>query len=62
MSTIVYVLSRLTLCAIKGNISGFTGECIYHYYDKTRINWRKGERWFCTEWEAIAGGCRKAKV
>jgi hypothetical protein len=71
MSTVglVYALSQLgqTVCAIKGNMSSFSGECIYHmpgqrYYDKTRINWRKGERWFCSEREAIAAGCRRAKV
>jgi hypothetical protein len=44
-------------CVIKGNISS-SGERIYHvpgqrYYDKTRINWSKGERWFCTEQEAV---------
>jgi hypothetical protein len=44
---------------IKGNISFLTGERIYHvpgqrYYDKTVINVLQGERWFCTEQEAIA--------
>ena len=53
-------------CVIKGNVSS-SGERIYHipgqrYYDKTLINWRTGERWFCTEQEAIAAGWRKAKV
>jgi hypothetical protein len=53
-------------CVIKGNIS-LRGERIYHvpgqrYYDQTRINWVLGERWFCTEREAIAAGWRKAKV
>ena len=42
---------------IKGIISS-SGERIYHvpgqrYYDKTRINWSKRERWFCTEQEAV---------
>jgi hypothetical protein len=52
----------------RGSESGlFIGERIYHvsgqpYYDKTLINWRTGERWFCTEQEAIAAGWRKAKV
>jgi hypothetical protein len=32
------------------------------YYDKTLINWRKGERWFCTEQEAVGAGWRKAEV
>ena len=45
-------------CAIKGNISS-SGEYIYHlpdgqYYERTKINAAKGERWFCTEAEAIA--------
>jgi hypothetical protein len=51
---------------IKGNISS-RGERIYHvpgqrYYDKTLINGLHGERWFCTEQEAIAAGWRKAMV
>jgi hypothetical protein len=33
-----------------------------HYYYKTQIDASKGERWFCTEQEAIAAGWRKAKV
>lgn len=50
-------------CLIKGNI---TTEKIYHLpgcasYDKTVIDESKGERWFCTETEAIAAGWRKAK-
>jgi len=54
-------------CAIKGNISSKTGEKIYHlpgqrYYDQTTIDPSKGERWFCTEEEAIANGWRKSKV
>jgi hypothetical protein len=53
-------------CIIKGNISS-SGERIYHapgqrYYDKTIIQQSKGERWFCTEQEAIGAGWRKAKV
>jgi len=52
---------------IKGNISLRSGERIYHvpgqrYYDQTKINGLFGERWFCTEREAIAAGWRKAKV
>jgi len=50
----------------QGNISS-SGERIYHvpgqrYYDKTQINEGKGERWFCTEQEAVDAGWRKAKV
>jgi hypothetical protein len=58
--------STSTACVIKGNISR-EGERIYHmpgqrYYDKTIVNWIKGERWFCTEQEAVRAGWRKAKV
>ena len=53
-------------CVIKGNISIDTGERIYHlpgqqYYDQTIIRPEYGERWFCTEAEAIANGWRKSK-
>lgn len=49
-------------CPIKGNISA-KGERIYHapwskHYARTRIDTSKGERWFCTEAEAIAAGWR----
>jgi micrococcal nuclease len=52
---------------IKGNISTSTGEKIYHvpgqrYYDDTVITESKGERWFCTEADAVAAGWRKSKV
>ncbi|MGH1351233.1 MAG: thermonuclease family protein [Methyloligellaceae bacterium] len=48
-------------CPIKGNISG-KGK-IYHtpwspWYSRTRINLKKGERWFCTEDEALKAGWR----
>lgn len=50
-------------CLIKGNIA--RGQQLYHmpwdrWYDKTRIEPDKGERWFCTEPEAIAAGWRPA--
>lgn len=50
---------------IKGNISYNTGEKIYHfpsceYYEQTKINTDKGERWFSSEIEAQAAGWRKA--
>lgn len=53
-------------CDIKGNISSKTDEKIYHVpgqrdYKKTKISPEKGERWFCTEEEAIAAGWRKAQ-
>ncbi len=53
-------------CVIKGNINQ-EGKKIYHmpgqtYYDKTEINTRAGEKWFCEEEEAIQAGWRKAKI
>lgn len=52
-------------CQIKGNISS-SGERIYHvpggqYYDRTKIDESKGERWFCTEEDAVAAGWRRSK-
>ncbi len=49
-------------CPIKGNINRKL-EHIYHVpwskdYGKTRIDLAKGERWFCTEEEAVAAGWR----
>lgn len=48
-------------CPIKGNISA-SGR-IYHtpysrHYDRTRIDPDRGERWFCSEAEALAAGWR----
>lgn len=53
-------------CSIKGNIAS-DGEKIYHmpgqqYYDRTKISLSKGERWFCSEAEAVKAGWRAAKV
>ena len=52
-------------CVIKGNITR-SGQ-IYHmpwdrWYDKTRIETGKGERWFCSEAEAVAAGWRAAQA
>jgi endonuclease YncB( thermonuclease family) len=50
-------------CPIKGNINR-DGERIYYtpwgsqYYDKTKISLDKGERWFCSEREALDAGWR----
>lgn len=50
-------------CPIKGNINR-DGERIYHtpwgsqWYDRTRISTAKGERWFCSEREALDAGWR----
>ncbi|WP_373086942.1 thermonuclease family protein [Sneathiella sp.] len=48
-------------CNIKGNIS--ENGNIYHlpgerWYEETGINMSKGERWFCSEKEAVAAGWR----
>jgi endonuclease YncB( thermonuclease family) len=53
-------------CVIRGNINT-KGERIYHvpggrYYDATVIDTAKGERWFCTEAEAVAAGWRRSKL
>jgi hypothetical protein len=53
-------------CDIKGNINQ-TREHIYHlpgqkYYSQTTIRLLDGERWFCSEAEAIAGGWRKSRI
>ncbi len=52
-------------CTIKGNISHNTGNKLYHLpgmedYESTVIDPTRGERWFCTESEAIAEGWHKA--
>ncbi len=52
-------------CKIKGNISA-NGEKIFHVpgqqnYERTQINEASGERWFCTEEEAVSAGWRKAR-
>lgn len=52
-------------CVIKGNISIETGNKLYHLpgmedYESTIIDPATGERWFCTESEAISNGWRKA--
>jgi hypothetical protein len=53
-------------CLIKGNVSS-KGERIYHppgcrYYNATAIDPKRGERWFCSESEAVAAGWRRTKV
>lgn len=52
-------------CLIKGNVSINTGRKLYHLpgmedYESTVINPEYGERWFCTETEAIQAGWVKA--
>lgn len=56
------VASPQANCPIKGNINR-KHEKIYHApwskdYAKTKIDVDKGERWFCSEAEAIAAGWR----
>ena len=51
-------------CQIKGNISR-SGERIYHVpgtrdYGPTQIDESKGERWFCSEDEALKAGWRRS--
>lgn len=51
-------------CAIKGNIT--RAGRIYHlpwspWYGKTKIDLKKGERWFCDEREALSAGWRPAR-
>ncbi len=52
-------------CVVKGNISIATGAKLYHVlgmedYDGTIIDSSKGERWFCSESEAVAAGWHRA--
>lgn len=52
-------------CKIKGNISQNSGKKYYHLegmedYESTVIDLTSGERWFCTEEEAIRSGWTKA--
>ena len=52
-------------CVIKGNINS-KGVRIYHtpasaWYSRTKVTPAKGERWFCSEREAIAAGWRAAR-
>lgn len=52
-------------CDIKGNISS-SGEKIYHlpdgkFYDQVKITESKGERWFCSEEEAVSMGWRPSR-
>lgn len=56
--------TKQQVCNIKGNISYSTKEKIYHmpgwkFYNKTLIDTRYWERWFCSEKEAVKAGWRK---
>jgi endonuclease YncB( thermonuclease family) len=53
-------------CLIKGNLSSVP-QCIYHvpgsrFYDRLTMQPSFARRWFCTEAEAEAAGCRKSKL
>jgi hypothetical protein len=52
-------------CLIKGNVSQNSGERIYHVpgdkdYNETIIDESNGEKWFCTEKEALVEGWQRA--
>jgi endonuclease YncB( thermonuclease family) len=52
-------------CTIKGNMSR-NGECIYHmpggrFYSTVKMDRSRGNRWFCSEVEAEAAGCRRSR-
>mgnify|MGYP001799912700 FL=1 len=52
-------------CLVKGNISISSGRKLYHLpgmkdYEETTIYPDEGERWFCSEADAIAAGWTKA--
>ena len=53
-------------CVIKGNMSR-RDRCIYHvpgghFYDRLQMEPSASRRWFCSEAEAEAAGCRKSKL
>lgn len=53
-------------CIIKGNLKS-AQQCIYHmpggqFYDRLDMERISSRRWFCTEAEAQAAGCRKSKL
>lgn len=52
-------------CIIKANLR--TDRCIYHvpgghFYDRLDMTSKPSRRWFCSEAEARAAGCRKSKL
>jgi endonuclease YncB( thermonuclease family) len=53
-------------CIIKGNFRSRNG-CVYHvpggqFYDRLTMDPGPGRRWFCSEVEAQAAGCRRSKL
>lgn len=58
--------ARPHLCVIKGNFKNPNG-CIYHvpggqFYDRLTMAPGLARRWFCSEAEAQAAGCRRSKL
>ena len=58
--------SGTTEAAIKGNVDSRTGEHIYHvpgsfFYSTIVIDEAQGDRWFCTEEQAIEAGWKRSK-
>ncbi len=52
-------------CVIKANLHS-ASRCIYHlpgghFYDRLSMKDNKARRWFCSEAEALAAGCRASK-
>ena len=67
LMTAVSAFTSSVGCNIKGNISINTGEHIYHvpgqeHYSETKISPQYGERWVCSEAEAVAAGWRKGEA
>ncbi len=53
-------------CLIKGNLRS-SSTCIYHvpgghFYDRLNMTNSAARRWFCSEAEAQAAGCRRSKL
>jgi micrococcal nuclease len=51
---------------IKGNVDSRTGERIYHlpgslFYSTVVVDETQGDRWFCTEGQAVAAGWKRSK-
>ena len=68
------IRNKATICdysetvqpVIKGNVDTRTGELIYHvpggfFYSTTEVSESDGDRWFCTEGEALAAGWKRAQ-
>lgn len=58
-------VDSMSYCDIKANISFDTKEKIYHlpgdyFYNEVKISPEYGERWFCTEADAIRNGWRRS--